>query len=485
MAHVQVSERLTAEDAAFLYLEKEEMPLHIGSVSIFSGVIPFEPLLEYVASRLPLIPRYRQRLVEPPLHIGHPTWQADPEFDVRNHVRCERLARGTEAELRDLAGAIFSRVMDRTRPLWDLTLVHGLRGGRCGLISRVHHCLADGVSGAGLMNVMLNADGSEPPAHAADAPFDPPPLPRAETSMLDALASAWSETVERILSAQSVVLNVAQALTSDRTLRAFDQLARLTPELLTPVEPLPFNRPLAGPRRVAWTEISIPEVKAIREACGGTLNDVALTVVAGAIRRYALLHRVTLKRRLLRVMVPVSLRGPDGWQGLGNRVSMLPVSIPLDVASPRKLLKLVHARTETLKNARVADMIALAASWVGSTPAPIQAMLGPLAAMLPTPPFNLVCTNVPGPQFPLYALGHEMLTYHPYVPIGSEMGVGIAIQSYNHKLYIGLTGDVAAAPDLDRLRKFIDEAFAALRKAAGVALVAGPKIPVSTAAAAD
>ena len=295
-----------------------------------------------------------------------------------------------------------------------------------------------------------------------------------------------------MVSAQSVALDVAQALLSDRALRSLDQLLRLAPELLTPVQPLPFNRALAGPRRVAWAEISIPEVKAIRELCGGTLNDVALTTITGAIRRYARLHGVPLKHRLLRVMVPVSLR-KSHETGTGNRVSMLPVSIPLDVADPRKLLNLVRQRTETLKNSRVADLIALWASWVGSTPAPIQAMLGPVAALLPMPPFNLVCTNVPGPQFPLYALGHQMLTYHPYVPIGSEMGVGIAMQSYNQKLYFGLTGDVDAAPDLDRLKKFMDDSFAALRKAAGVMPAHKPRrararaaeFPVSAAAAAD
>jgi len=467
MAHVRASDRLRAEDAAFLYLENEETPLHIGSVSIFEGEIPFEALKEYVKSRLPLIPRYRQRLVMPPLNIGHPTWEADPGFDIRNHVHYVTLKRGTESDLRTLAGRIFSRIMDRTKPVWDLTLVGGLRGGRCGLISRVHHCLVDGVSGVGLMNVMLNADGQMPPAQKKGR-YHAPPLPGAEESMLDALASSWSELLDRILATQSAALNIAQALTSDQALRGLDQLTRLVPELLTPVERLPFNQPLAGPRKVAWSEFSIPEVKAIREACGGTLNDVALTVVTHAIRNYALLHGVSLKHRLLRLMVPVNLRSPDGGTGLGNRVSMLPVSIPLDISNPAKLLKAVRERTEILKNARMADLISLMATWMGTAPAPIQALLGPVAALLPLPPFNLVCTNVAGAQFPLYALGHEMLTYYPYVPIGSEMGVGCAIQSYNHKLYFGLTGDVAAAPDLDRLKRFLDQAFTALRAAAGL-----------------
>jgi len=466
MAHVHASDRLTSEDAAFLYLEKDELPLHIGSVSIFDGEIPFEALVDFVESRLSLIPRYRQRLVVPPFHVGHPTWEFDPDFDIRNHMFREHLKRGTDVELRALAGKIFSRIMDRGKPLWDLYLVDGLSGGRCALIARIHHCLADGVSGAGLLSVLLDAHGNAP-TPSEKARYHPPPLPRPESSMADALASAYSELFDRILATQSAALDIAQALATDPAGRNIDQLLRLVPELLTPVERLPFNQPLAGPRRVAWTTIGIPEVKAIRQACGGTLNDVALTVLTGAVQRYAKLHGVPLKRRLLKIMVPVSLRRTNEEGSVGNRVSMLPVTIPLDIANPAKLLNAVRERTEALKNARVADLLSLMTTWVGTTPAPVQALLGPLAAILPLPPFNLVCTNVPGPQFPLYAIGRKMLTYYPYVPVGSEMGVGCAIQSYDHKLYFGLTGDVGAAPDVDKLRKFLEEAFAALEKAAG------------------
>ncbi len=466
MAHVHASDRLRSEDAAFLYLEKEELPLHIASVSIFDGEIPFESLVEFVESRLPLIPRYRHRLVVPPFHVGHPTWEADPDFNIRNHIFREHLKRGTEAELRTLAAKIFSRMMDRGKPLWDLFLVDGVSAGRCALIARVHHCLADGVSGAGLLSVLLDANG-DAPTPRQQARYHAPPLPRPETSMADALASAYSELFDRVLATQAAALEIAQALASDSAGRNIDQLLRLVPELLTPVERLPFNQPLAGPRRLAWTTIPIPEVKIIRQACGGTLNDVVLTVLTGAIQRYAKLHGVSLKRRLLKLMVPVSLRRDVKENGLGNRVSMLPVSIPLDIANPVKLLKEVHQRTEALKNAHVADLLSLMATWAGTAPAPVQALLGPVAARLPLPPFNLVCTNVPGPQFPLYALGRKMLTYYPYVPIGSEMGVGCAIQSYDHKLYFGLTGDVGAAPDIDRLRRFLVEAFRALRVAAG------------------
>lgn len=475
MTQVRAGDRLTAEDAAFLYLEKEEAPLHIGSVSVFEGVIPFEPLVKYVESRLPLIPRYRQRLVTPPFHVGHPTWEADPDFDIRNHVLLRELKRGTEADLRKLAGKVFSRAMDRTKPLWDLVLVHGLNGGRSALIARVHHCLVDGVSGAGLMSVMLNADGSSTPAPQKPRRERVRPLPGAETSLADALARSYSEMVERILSAQAATLRILEAITADETAGSLSELARLMPGMLTAVERLPFNRPLAGPRRLAWADFSLAEFKAVKEACGATVNDVVLTVLTGAIRRYAELHKVPVKNRLLRLMVPVNVRTKESDSGYGNQVSMLPVNIRLDVRRPVKLLEAVNRITTTLKNAHVADLIALMATWVGTTPAPVQALLGPMAALLPVPPFNMVCTNVPGPQFPLYALGHRMLTYHPYVPIGSEMGVCCAIQSYDQRLYFGLTGDVAAAPDLDRLKVFLEQSFSDLRKAAGVTRARKPR----------
>jgi len=460
------SDRLPAEDAVFLYLESKKMPLHIGSVSVLDGEIPFDTYVSFIESKLPLIPRYRQRLVIPPFHLGHPTWEDDPDFDIRNHIRQVTMKRGTQAELQRLAGRIFSEQMDRSRPLWDLTLVNGLGDGRSAFISRVHHCLVDGVSGVGIINVMLSPTPELPPA-PRESPFHPPPLPGPAVSLLDALASSFNEMAGRILSAQAAALDVAQALLSDQALQGWSQLARLAPEFLTPVDRLPFNQPILGPRNVVWTEIAIPEVSAIRRALGGTLNDVVLTVVTSAVRRYTRLHGQPVKNRILRLMVPVSLRR-GGANGFGNRVSVLPVGIPLDIRDPRKLLQAVRLRTDAMKSARVADLFQLAGAWMGVTPAPMWAMLGPLAARLPIPMFNMVCTNVPGPQHPLYLLGREMLTFHPYVPIGNDMGLDCAIQSYNGRLYIGLTADSKAVPDARLLGDFLDDAFSDLRQAAGI-----------------
>ncbi len=460
-------DRLPPEDAAFLYLESPQMPLHIGSVSILDGEIRLEDYIEFISSRLPLIPRYRQRLIVPPLHLGHPTWEDDPDFDIRNHIHHVRLKRGTVAELERLAGRIFGELMDRDKPLWDLTLVDGLGEGRSAFISRVHHCLVDGVSGVGIINVMLSPTREpEPPAevHA----FQPPPLPGPGQSLLDALASSFSDSVQRILSAQMAALDLAETLIGDRALRGWSQLTSLAPELLTPVERLPFNRAVQGPRRVAWAELSIPEVGEIRKALGGTLNDVVLTAVTLAVQRYAELHGQSMKSRLLRLMVPVNLRHGEKYPSVGNRVSAMPVSIPLDIPGPAELLNAVRQRTEAMKSAHVAELIQLASAWLGIMPVPLQAMLGPLAGVQPVPLFNMVCTNVPGPQYPLYLLGREMLTFHPYVPIGNDMGVCCAIQSYNGTLYFGLTADNAAAPDVSRLNDFLEEAFSELRQAAGI-----------------
>jgi diacylglycerol O-acyltransferase len=467
MTPVHSGDRLAAEDAAFLYFETNDAPLHIGSVSVLEGDIPLADYVEFIASRLPLIPRYRQRLVFPPFNIGHPTWEDDPEFDIGNHIREVHLKRGTMAELQRVAGRIFSHKMDRNRPLWDLTLVHGLSDGRSAFISRVHHCLVDGVSGVGIVNVMLSVSPEIQPLPETP-PFQPGPLPDAAKSLAAAIAGTLNDWVQRILSTQMAALNTAEALLSVPALEGWIRMQRLIPEFVSPPERFPFNRPVSGPRRVAWAELSISDVKAIRQTLGGTLNDVVLAAVVLAISRYVELHGQPVENRLLRLMVPVNLRRGEKDHGFGNRVSALPVNVPLDIRDPAKLIRTIQERTEILKISRIADLVQLSSSWMGLTPAPVQALLAPLAAATPAAPFNLVCTNVPGPQYPLFLLGRKMITFHPYVPIGNDLGIGWAIQSYNGVLYFGLTADSTAAPDIRRLNDFLEDAFTELRTGAGI-----------------
>jgi WS/DGAT/MGAT family acyltransferase len=212
----------------------------------------------------------------------------------------------------------------------------------------------------------------------------------------------------------------------------------------------------------------LASIKAIKEVCGCSVNDVALTLVTATIQRYALLHHDRIKGRLLRIMVPVNLRENGNWGELGNQISIIPVTIPLDINNPRKLLAAVHERMEFLKRAHVAELFGLAGGLLGVLPSALAALAGPIAMQLPITPFNLVCTNVPGPQVPLYLMGHRMLNWHPYVPIGGDMAVNTAVLSYNGVVYFGFTGDAKAAPDLVRLEEFMKVSLRELRKAAGI-----------------
>jgi diacylglycerol O-acyltransferase / wax synthase len=468
------SDRLSSEDAMFLYLEKKEMPLHIGSVSIFDGAISLDSLTALVESKLPLIPRYRQRIVAPPLHFGHPTWEYDPTFDIRRHMRRVSLQRGSDAEVQAVAGQVFSEVMDRDRPLWDMTLIDGLKRGHTAVIARVHHCLVDGVAGIALFNVLMDTTREVPPL-PKKKPFHAPPLPDAATSFIDALLSSTTQMMDGMLLAEAATIGLAQALVGNHARTAVENWLGFVPDLMTSLDRLPFNAPVLGPRQHLWTEMSIREITAIRDECGGTLNDVALTVVTAAVRRYAERHGQSVANRLLRFWVPVNLRTPGEQPGTGNRISILPVLTPLDIREPVKLLQAVHESTAAMKRSHILDLVNLAAAWASATPPPLQALFGMLGNVLPIPPFHLVCTNVPGPKSPVYLLGRKMLRTYPYVPIGNDMGFCCAMQSYNGRLYTGLTADVAVVPDAQKMREFMEEAYAELRDAADVKTRKRPK----------
>ena len=466
MPHAQVSDRLSPLDALFLYIEKKEMPLHIGSVFVFDGPIAVGDLKALVESKLPLIGRYRQRVVFPPLNAGYPTWEDDPDFDIDRHLRGVRLATGSLEELQDLAGKCFSQIMDRDRPLWDLTLVDGYQGERSALIARVHHCLVDGVAGVRLMNLILAGNPDAPfPVKTEKHPFHPRPLPTPERSFTDAVISSYSHTLDRLFSLQSAALAVAAATFGEAIEGTLGRAVAQVPELVQPVKPFPFNQPCQGPRRVSWAEIPMSEISACREPYGVKVNDIGLMLLAAAARRYARVHHVPVKNRPLRLMVPVNLRGDDIDGSLGNRISLIPVNIPLDIADPGELLRSIHERTVGLKHAHAASVMALGGTFLTVLPVPVQATLcGLLSNNVSVLPFDMVCTNVPGPVEPLYLLGRKMLTYYPYVPIGDFMGICCAMASYNGTMYFGLTGDSALAPDLDRLRDFLHEAFTELRE---------------------
>jgi len=466
MQNHQQGDRLSWGDTVFLHLERDGMPLNVASVCTFEGQVSFKDCVRFIESKLPLIPRYLKRVVPERFGLGLPTWEYDPEFDLRRHVREVTLKHGTDTELKAVAAKLFSEVMDRQHPLWDTTLVHGLKGNRTGLIIRLHHCLADGIAGVGLINVLLDA--------SPEAPRLPRKKPRLHvrvksreplSSLGASFVDSYANFVQRILSAWADLLSMAERVaTKDGNLDR-GELSRLLLEITASTERLRFNVIYRGPQKFAWAEIPLADVKAIRKNCGTSVNDVLLALVTATIRRYSELHGDRVKGRLLRMMVPVNLRGKDSPGELGNRISIVPVTIPLDARNPRKLLAAVHKRTELLKHAHAAELVSLAGGLIGIFPSALQAFAGPMMSQLPITLFNMVCTNVPGPQYPLYLLGHKMLRWYPYVPVGGEMAVNCAILSYDGKVSFGFSGDVHAAPDLRRLETLLKVSFAELRDA--------------------
>ncbi|MBZ5617479.1 MAG: wax ester/triacylglycerol synthase family O-acyltransferase [Acidobacteriia bacterium] len=464
------SRRLSASDAAFLYLERPEIPLNVACVCVFDGAIPFEEFVANIDSKLHFIPRYMQIAVSPPFDIGYPTWEDDLYFDIRRHVFPVSLdAPGGEAELQALAGRILSGVMDRRKPLWEIYVVDGLEGGRGALIARLHHALVDGVAGVALLKVML--DPTPERSHAVPKPRVPARKAAApERGLAEALAGAVRGSLENLIAAEEGILDFTQALLSDHMQNGIKELVSLLPEVAAATPRLPCNKPCTGDRLFCWTEVDFADVQAIRKAVGCKVNDVFLTVLTRALTRYAKLHRQPVENRLLRVVCPVSVRRDDQQESLGNRITFLPVVLPMDVPDPLEMLRAVTARMETMKSTRAAELVAIAGAWLGSAPPPLQKLFwgGLPALMFPSPLFNIICTNVPGSPVPLYSVGRRMIASYPQVPTGYELGIGCAVQSYDGKMFFGLTADSHAAPDVKKLRDFIQVSFRELCRAAGV-----------------
>lgn len=460
-ARVGQSRRLSGIDAAFLYLERKEIPLHIASVALFEEPIPFEEFVENIDSKLHLLPRYQQVVVAPPFDLGYPTWEPDPEFDIRRHIfHVELESPGGEAELSALAGRILSQLMDRNKPLWEIYVVSGLKDGRGAMIARVHHALADGVSGAALLKIML-----DPTPRGSRAIRKPRhryvPAPAVESSLPDALTSAIHSSLESLIAAEAGILDFAQSLLGERMQTGLAELAALIPEWATPPQRLPFNKPCTGDRLFTWAEFDFADLQAVRERVGCKVNDVILTVLNRALVKYVKMHGGSVTKRFLHVVCPVNIRSEEQSHSLGNRITFLPVILPMDEPNAMRMLQGIAARTQTMKSARAAELVAIAASWLGAAPPPLQKLFwGAIPLLkLPVPLFNIICTNVPGSPVPLYSVGKRMVASYPQVPTGYELGVGCAAQTYHGRIFFGLTADANAAPDVNKLRDFIQTSY--------------------------
>jgi diacylglycerol O-acyltransferase len=454
-------ERLTPLATAFLDAEDEDdrASLAIGSFAVFEGPAPsYDEFVRTIEGRLPAIPRYRQKLRTVPLDLAAPLWVDDPDFDLRWHIRNTALpAPGGPAEVGRLVSRVMSRRMDRGRPLWEYWFCEGLAGGRWALLSKLHHCVVDGVSGTDLYRLVL--DPGPEPGPALHDHWVPAPAP----STLSVTARAvWDLTSAPAAAARAV------ALTTRSPRRLADRMARSARGLLTmsgalrPLHPSSLVGPLDGSRRYSWTHVALADVAVVRHGFGATVNDVALAAVTGGFRRLLLSRGEEPTARTLRSLVPVSTRAPGEESIPDNRVSLMLPFLPVHLEDPVDRLVAVQRSVLALRAAgepEAGDSITTMAEY---EPYPPVALGLRLAFHVPQRQVATVTTNVPGPRRALYALGRELVEILPYVPIADRVRIGVAIFSYRDTLTFGITSDYGSVPDIEVLSGGIASSMAEL-----------------------
>ncbi len=462
-------DRLSQLDNSFLVYEDAgpAAAMHVASTQIHDaaplqradGVLDIESIEEYVMSRLDQIPRYRQRLHRTPIE-GHPVWVDDASFNIHYHLRHTRLPHpGNERQLKRLVGRIFSQRLDRHKPLWEMWVVEGLEDNRFAVLSKVHHCMVDGVSGSELIAALLTPvpqEKPEPPPH-----WSPRPVPSGvvlgagEIARVAAAPASLGNAVGRLLRDED---GMRHQFTE--RMRAIRRLASDSGG----ATPVAFNQPIGPHRRIDWTHLPIDEIKRVSRILDATLNDVVLATAAGAIGRFLARERGTeLDGVRFRILAPVSVRTDNQRGTLGNQVSGWTVDLPIAERDPLARVEFIREKTAELKESNAAlgaASISRVTEWTGAGLLSLAAR-----AVNVSTPFNTVITNVPGPQIPLYLLESRLLEIHPHLPLMGNLGIGIALFSYDGVLSWGLSSDWDLVPDLHQLATAIEEAFAELQSA--------------------
>jgi diacylglycerol O-acyltransferase len=463
-------EPLTGLDAWFLYAERHEAPLHIGATYIFEGTPQVEGgrgalgLARTIEERLHLVPRYRQKVMWLPGNLGSPVWVDDPDFDLSYHVRRAALpSPGDDATLRDYTARVFARPLDLNKPLWEMTVIEGLSGGRVAVVNKVHHAMVDGISTVDLATLLLDAEPT-PTSYGRPKRWRPRPAPSRSELMRAALS--------RLAPADAL-----KQVTKLRPRQVVDSLMRspwsgglhLALAYLRPGAPLFFNRPIGPHRRVQSVAVPLQHLKNIKSAFGGTVNDAVLAIIGEAMWRW-LDDRGEAVPQKLRVFAPVSVRDESQRYRLGNLVSAMVVEIPLGAMTPKARLARVTAATGDLKRSRQAVAAGTLTQLANWAPATLQALAARL--MTSQPQFtrqsviNLVATNVPGPQAPFYTGGAQLLEFWPLVAIYHSLGLNLAIVSYNGSVHFGMLADRDLVPDLDDFAKHLKQSADDFEKAA-------------------
>jgi diacylglycerol O-acyltransferase len=456
-------DRLTGLDSSFLHLEDGATHMHVAGAAILEGRAPaYDELIEHIVSRLHLVPRYRQRLAFVPFGQGRPVWVDDPHFNVAFHVRHTALPRpGGDEQLKRLCGRIFSQALDRSRPMWELWLVEGLADDRFALLSKTHHALVDGISGVDIATVLFDTS-PEPAGIAPERERVPRPLPTDAQLLADAL-------LERATAPAEIARSVRAALRGPRQVAAklggaAYGLGAVARAGLRTAPPSPLNVRIGPHRRFTWVRGDLQQFKAVKNALGGTVNDVVLAVVAGALGRYLRRHNEPIDDSVLRAMVPVSVRADVERGALGNRVAALWAGLPIGETDPITRLQTISSEMSGVKESGQAVGAQVLTELTGFAPPTIMAQAARISVHQRM--FNLVVTNVPGPQFPLYMLGRRLQEMFPMVPLAANQALGIAIMSYDGQLNFGLNADYDALPDVERLAEDLTDAIAELVQAA-------------------
>jgi len=457
-------DRLTAVDAGFLAQEGPNTHMHIGAVTIFEGPPPtYEAFADHLRARLHGVPRYRQRLAFPPLEAGRPVWVDDPTFNLDYHVRYTALpAPGSELQLRALAARIHSQALDRTKPLWELWLVQGLEGGRFALIFKNHHALVDGVAGMDLATVLLDLSREPAPVPHEERAWAPQPSPGAVDLALRGALDAVRLPLALTRRALEAAVKPSEALDAARD--GVEGVGEVVWAALNPAPPTPLNVPIGPHRRLAWVRGALADFKLVKNAFGGTVNDVVLAVVAGALRRWLHKRGVPTEGLELRALVPVSIRGQGEGGTLGNRLVAVRGPLPVYVEDPVARLRVVKEAMDGLKESKQALGAEVLTQVQNLAPPAILAQASRIN--FSTRLFNLLATNVPGPQFPLYVLGRELLDLIPVAFLPRDHALAIAAISYNGRLTFGLLADYDAVADVDELGGFLTVSLGELVAAA-------------------
>jgi diacylglycerol O-acyltransferase / wax synthase len=458
-------DRLSGLDSSFLHLEGAAAPMHVAACAILEGPPPpYQDLLDALERRLHLVPRYRQRLAFVPLQQGRPVWVDDPHFHIGFHVRHTALPRpGGDEQLKRLTGRVFSQALDRRRPLWEIWLVEGLSENRFAMLFKTHHALVDGISGVDIATVLFDLKPDAAPPAPPARQWIPRPLPTGPELLADAL-------LERATAPTEIVRGIRHALRGPRQLatKAVEAAggvgALLYPPAVRPAPRSPFNVQIGPHRRFTWLQVPLQELREVKNAFDATVNDVVLAMVAGGLGAYMRRHEEPTDGVVLKAMVPVSIRAADERGALGNRVAAMWAPLPVGIESPEERLELISEAMVEAKDSGQALGAQLLTELPGFAPPTIVAQAARLQARQRL--FNLVVTNVPGPQLPLFILGRRLQAIYPMVPLAENTALGIALMSYDGNVYFGLISDYDAVPDLDSLAADLRDSLTALSTAA-------------------